>query len=290
MFTAEIQYAVVRYMLNELGDEAANVGLVAFADSQPYLHARFLEDPTVKSRSDSKVQVDTVQRFVGRAKVLMAKHLGTADVIAPSAYFEQLRELGGNLVRLSPLRSVLTNNISGEFALLYEQLVEPSQQSETREYGPRDPLGRLRREARSALIHVFREAYGKPLSSPRFEKQYEIKAKAGHTNIIDLALVSKRKTRRIEHLFQHLLLLPDAEENYTQAAGLCYKWLDIQRANHATRDMTAVLYGRKPQDPKSLKDSLKILRKEEVKVVRLTELPAVVRRIAIQQRELDLKS
>lgn len=32
MFTTELKYVLVRYMLNELGDEAANVGLVAVTD------------------------------------------------------------------------------------------------------------------------------------------------------------------------------------------------------------------------------------------------------------------
>lgn len=289
MFSAEIQYAVFRYMLNELGDEAANIGLIALSDQAPFVQVRFLPDPTVKSRADARVRLAPARRFIDRALGLVEGPDLEVAIADQSAYLEQLRDLGGNLVRVSPLRTVLTNDVPTEFDLLFEQLVGSGERMELRDIATRDPLGKLRREASTALVKTFREAYGKPLSSPQFEKRYEIKAPRGHTNIIDLAVVTQTKKRRTEVLFQHLLLLPDAEENYTQAAGLCYKWNDIQSANHATRSMTAVLYGRREPERKALADSLKILKKEDVKVVRLAQLPTEVRRLA-DQKELLLTS
>ena len=44
MLSTEIQYLVMRYMVNELADEAANVGIIAVSDDAQKILLRFLDD------------------------------------------------------------------------------------------------------------------------------------------------------------------------------------------------------------------------------------------------------
>src|SRR5437016_3318896 len=104
MFTTEMQYAVVRYMLNELGDEAANVGIVAVTDDPPKIVSRFLDDPTVKSRGDARVKRESVERFASFVEREVST-LASSTVVSPTrlteTVFNRLREIGGNVVRVT---------------------------------------------------------------------------------------------------------------------------------------------------------------------------------------------
>ena len=124
MFTTEMQYIVIRYMLNELADEAVNVGMVAVADEPGAPRYRFLPDPTIKSRNDARVKRDAVDRFqaIVEEKVRAAEQ----DQVARQALLQNIRQLGGNLVRTTEPRSALTNDFEKEFDLLYAQWVTPS--------------------------------------------------------------------------------------------------------------------------------------------------------------------
>src|SRR6267378_7337260 len=106
MFTTELQYVVVRYMLNELGDEAANVGVVAVANDPPKIFTQFLEDPAIKSRSDARVRKDAVDRFkqLVESSAESAKS-ESSDRTLQERVLSHLREIGGNVVRLSLPRS-----------------------------------------------------------------------------------------------------------------------------------------------------------------------------------------
>lgn len=284
MFTTELQYVVVRYMLNDLADEAANIGLVAVTQDPPRVLARFLEDPTVKSRSDARVKRDVTNRFVAYAtsRIRAIESQSGAPSSLPGALFPELMDLGGNMVRVNQPRSVLTNDVDQEFDTLYSQWVSPlSSASEAATRGPRDPLRALRREATRALIRAFREGYGHPLSRKTFARPYEVRG-ATHKNTFDLALLSGSKKRPREHIFQHVLQLPDPEESFTQAAALCWRWSDIRATNHVDRSLTAVLYERPDHAARGVSDTTKLFKAEQIDVARLDALPALVRRLEAQ--------
>lgn len=281
MFSTELQYTVVRYMLNDLGDEAANVGLIAATIAPFRVLFRLMDDPTIKSRNDARVSRDAVQRFARRAQTLIAQPAPSpSDAEVAAALFDQLRDMGAGLVRLTPPRSVLTNDPNAEFELLYAQWVAPRAGAIAhRLYGPRDPLGGLRKEAAAALLRAFRQGYGRPLSRKVFSRSYEVRGASSHVTTFDLALRSGTRKKPQEHLFHHLLLLPDAEDSYTQAAALCWRWQDVRAANHAHRQLTAVLYERPEQRSHGVADATKLLRQEQIEAVGLNRLPAVARTI-----------
>jgi len=225
MFSTEIQYMVMRYMINELADEAANVGIIAIAEDPKKVLVRFLDDPTVKSRNDAKVKRDVVDRF--RAAVESRVDPQTIDAIPAGEFTSRLmtdiKELGGNLMRTSMPRSVLTNDMEKEFETLYRQWVSPSGPVKSkRELTTRDPLGGLNREATNAVVQAFRKGYG-PLRKDVVLRRHEIAGKM-HRSVFDLAIRVGAKKDKMEHVYQHLLVLPDQEQSFTQAAGLVWKW------------------------------------------------------------------
>jgi hypothetical protein len=284
MFTTELQYVVVRYMLNELGDEAANVGIIAVTNDPPNVIAQFLPDPTVKSRSDTRVNRDVVDRFEAFAKAQVAKGDLAKGLPATESVFARLREIGGSVVRIGFPRSVLTNDVQKEFQLLFGQLVAPaSSNAARREQGPRDPLGGLRREAASAVVRAFREGYDHSARRAPYHRDYEVQG-AIHKNVFDLAVTSTVKRKPTEHLFHHLLVLADVEESFTQAAALSWRWSDIHRANQVDRQLTAVLYERGTDRAREIPDTTRLLRNDHIEVAQLDELPSLVRKLEDQRR------
>jgi hypothetical protein len=281
MFNTELQYVLVRYMLNELGDEAANVGLLALTSDPPYVYTRFLDDPTVKSRGDARVQRDSIQRFRehlgSTVETLKAQFAGHefADKALP-----QLREMSGNLVRLTLPRSVLTNDVSKEIDLLFSQLVAPKRLAGLATPQPkvRDPLGGLRRDATAAITREIRTALPRRLLTGSFKRHHEIQGKK-RLSTFDAALVVRRRSRPVEHLFHHVLLLPDAEESFNQAASLLWKWNDVQAKNGKDRNLTAVLYSREGVKREGLKEAKSVLEKDKVRVVDVKDVTEIVREV-----------
>jgi hypothetical protein len=281
MFSTELQYTVVRYMLNDLADEAANVGLVA-ATIEPFrvMH-RFLDDPAVKSRSDARVNREAIDWFSSRVEASLPRL--SEDLKGEhqaEGLFHQLSEMASGVVRTTAPRSVLTNDANAEFDLLFNQWVAPQTPRTVRNaYAPRDPLGRLRREAAAALVREFKQGYGKPLSRKVFSRSYAIRGASSHYSTFDLVLHSRTKRKLHERLFHHLLVLPDAEDSYTQAAGLAWRWQDVTERNGADRELTAVLYERSDQRSRGIADAMKLLKKEDIAVIDLKELREVAKQV-----------
>ena len=60
----EATYYVVRYMYSDLRDEAANIGIVMTSPSGA-IKSKFLEDVTVKSRADVRIDHAVIEDFRG---------------------------------------------------------------------------------------------------------------------------------------------------------------------------------------------------------------------------------
>jgi hypothetical protein len=274
MFSTEIQYLVMRYMVNELADEAANVGILAVSQDPHKALLRFLDDPTVKSRSDAKVNRDVVERFK-KAVESRVEPFQASGGMSAAQLIGEVQQLGGNVMRTTMPRSVLTNDMEQEFETLFSQWVSPTKAAKVvQERATRDPLRGLKKEATRAVVTAFREGYG-PLRKNIVERRYEVSGKL-HRSVFDLALRTGSKKSRREQLFQHLLVLPDAEESFNQAASLVWKWQDIQAKNGANRGLTAVLYGRKHHQ-KAGDDTAKILKAEEITMTHVAELPRIAK-------------
>ncbi|GEM_PF-6972767 len=284
MFTTELQYVIIRYMLNELADEAANVGIIAVTDDPPRIYSRFLDDPNMKSRNDIKVKKEVVDRFASFVLAQQSRYESNAPSADPytKTFFAPLREFGSGLIRTNLPRSVLTNDVEQEVKVLFDQWVSPiTPPPRHRPYAPKDPLRTLRRKASSALIREFRKGYG-PLSRKVVLQHYDVQG-ASHNNKIDLVVLTETKKKTREHLYQHLLLLPDAEETFTQAAALCWRWSDINEANHFDRQLTAVLYGRPDRPARGLPDSSRLLKKENIAIVKIGELSQLAQQLKTHQ-------
>lgn len=281
MFKTELQYVVIRYMLNELADEAANVGIVAVGDDPPRMIHRFLDNPAIKSRKDARVQRGVVERFVAHIiSIEQTFDKRSSSNLEPAIIFEQMREYNSGILRTTAPRSVLTNDVDQEVDLLFKQWVAPG--PIIRQIAvPRDPLGGLRREASATLIKFFRRGYGAPLSGRVFHRNYEVKGLT-HKNVIDLAMIDRNGRGLREHLFHHVLLLPNAEESFNQAAGLCCRWVDITARNNMDRDLTAVLYKRSGQHVKGVEDAAHLLDESNIVVARLEELPTLAAKLRSQ--------
>jgi hypothetical protein len=73
------------------------------------------------------------------------------------------------------------------------------------------------------------------------------------------------------------------EESYTQAAGLCWRWKDIVARNGADRHLTAVLYERDVERASNAVDAVRLLKKQEIAVARLDQLPKLARKFDRQK-------
>lgn len=286
MFSTELYFAVVRYMHNELTDEAANVGLVAATEDPPRLLSRFLPDPTAKSRVDVRIRRDVVDRFKAITQreldVARAALAGERASLPATDVFARIKDHTAGLVRMLDPRVVLTNDVDAEFERLFEEWVAPLAHKSERPSGSvRDPLGGLRKEASRAIVRAFREGLEGPLVRKRFVRSYEVKG-SSHRSRFDMAVLGGTRRKRHEHLFHHLLVMPDPEENFNQAAALCWRWQDVQAANHADRQLTAVLYGRGEDRKHGQGDTLKLLKAESIAHTRVQDLPQLVRSLEHQ--------
>jgi hypothetical protein len=118
-------YFVVRYMYNELGDEAANIGVI-FAGRYPKsVKSQFLPELKVKDRADVQMDkgvVDDFRTWLDR-EVFELPQRGGVDWF--SQFETRLREKTGNIIRILGPRSVLTSDDSAELRTLYNEWVAP---------------------------------------------------------------------------------------------------------------------------------------------------------------------
>ena len=154
-----------------------------------------------------------------------------------------------------------------------------------RERAPRDPLGRVREAATNSIIGAFQKAYGSRLSGNRFKKHYSVKGKATRC-VFDLAVMGGTEKKPNEQLFHHLLLLPNPDESLQNAAGLCFRWEDILSLNHVDRKLTAVLYEMNGAEPTAIRETVRLLKKQEIKVATMDQLPSVAARVSAKQHDL----
>jgi Protein of unknown function (DUF3037) len=119
-------YFVVRYMYNELGDEAANVGVIVAGRHPKEVTYRFLPELKAKDRVDAQINaavVDDFRTWLEREVMELPSRGETADWL--SKFEARLREKTGNVIRILGPRSVLTSDPSSELLALYEDWVAP---------------------------------------------------------------------------------------------------------------------------------------------------------------------
>jgi len=285
----EGRYFIVRYMVGDLRDEAVNIGVIGIDEQQRRFTIRFLDDLMKKARVDAPFDAKAVSIYRQTLEHLV-KQIGSDASHGDSGWLERfnklLTEQSGNLIRIRGPHTVLTNNIDEEVKHLYDEWVAPRQRGgQSVNYGPRDPLGGLRREAHSAITKQIRETLPTQLREQSYKPRHEVRGQK-HTTIFDAAVIVKRRTHAVEHLFHHVLLLPGAEESFNQAASLLWKWNDVQERNGKDRDLTAVLFSRQGVKREGVEEAKSVLKKDKVRVAEVGQVPDVLRDVDPQLRLL----
>jgi hypothetical protein len=97
--------------------------------------------------------------------------------------------------------------------------------------------------------------------------------------VFHLAVLKGPKRNPHEHLFQHVLVLPDTEESYSQAAALCWRWKDIQMFHSGDRELTAVLYERQGLGARGIDEASRLLKRQDIQVARLHDVPSIAEKL-----------
>lgn len=283
----ESRYFVVRYMLGELRDEAVNIGVIGLGETGGNISLRFLDDLNAKARVDIPFDVKAVTIFremLGRFAKEVTDKATRHDASRLERFTTLLHENSGNLIRVRGPFPVLTDDTASEIDHLYEELVAPKARLRRAvENLPRDPLGGLRREARTAITQRIRAALPQDFRKHSFKKAVAIRGQK-HTSIFDAALVVKSGKKPTEHLFHHVLMLPDAEESFNQAASLLWKWQDVRDRNGKARDLTAVLFSREGAKRVGIEEAKSVLKKDKVQITEVEQLGEVARKAHPQLR------
>ena len=278
----EARYFVIRYMVGDTRDEAVNIGVVAVDESRRQFALRFLDDPTTKARVDAPFDLKAVSMYRQHLETLVFDaRTGTSD-----NWFQRFNSSlaeSGNLIRARGPYTVLTENMDEEAKQLFDEWVAPSKVATKKPQGPRDPLGGLRREAHTAITRQIRETLPPQIRRDNYKPRHEVRGQK-HTSVFDAAIVMKRRTHSVEHLFHHVLLMPDAEESFNQAASLLWKWNDVQERNGKDRDLTAVLFSRGGVKREGVEEAKSILKKDKVRVAEVRQVPGIVRDVGPQLR------
>ena len=119
-------YFVVRYMYNELGDEAANIGVIVAGQHPKTVEHQFLNEPKTKDRADIQINTAVVDDFRAwlEREVLELRRVQGADNWLEQ-FEARLRDKTGNIIRILGPRVVLTSDASSELRTLYDEWVAP---------------------------------------------------------------------------------------------------------------------------------------------------------------------
>jgi hypothetical protein len=271
---AKGDYFVVRYMLDELRDEAANVGLILLPQPGEPPRVRFLDDSSLKTRRDTSIDPDIVAGFRGWLNDYVANHDGKISTLELEG---ALRERTGNVIRIRGPHRILFHDPDTEEHTLFNEWVAPrGTPSRAPLAGPRDPLGGLRREAQKAITTTLRGSYKGPNARKSIQRDYEIEGKV-HVNRFDAVLMPRQ--RGPEQLFHHVLVLPNPEDSFDQAAALARRWMDVRQANGKSRRLTAVFYKRGGGKVRPDSEAEALLENDKIDVATLSALPDLVKKL-----------
>lgn len=286
----EGRYFVVRYMLGELRDEAVNIGVIGVDQTRPHISLRFLDDLSCKARVDISFDVKSVSIFrqmLDRLVAEAASGSATPDALWLERFTASLIERSGNLIRVRGPFSVLTQDMATEIDHLFAEWVAPRPSLHLPvERSPRDPLAGLKREALSAITKSIRAALPRDFARQSFRKGHAVRGQK-HTSVFDAALVVRSGKHATEHLFHHVLMLPDAEESFNQAAALLWKWNDVCERNNKDRALTAVLFSREGMKREGVGEAKSVLKKDKVQVAEVGQLGELARGVHPQGRLVD---
>ena len=294
--TRRVPYAVVRYHHDRVRDEAVNVGVVV--QTEQGLRVKTLGEWEDVRRAYPFLDISDLQRHIDSLTALLDReHFSFFDYAANTPI--DLKATHPEV--LSRLNGAMTERL---------QLTEPrfAELSDVRSAGAESPEETLL----THLFEVFAEpprpqhASGEPGYSPMVRRAHMTLRRAAVRTMVrsareaglrkdDLELDATRKgtTRewrfdvgipRASRLLHHILVLPDIEETYHEAAALGRIWQDVLARHRGDTGLTAVFYGTNGIARSKLEPGERLLRRDRVKTVYARELPHYYRELLGQQK------
>ena len=131
-------------------------------------------------------------------------------------------------------------------------------------------------------MRVIRNSAPTSTAKKQLVSDYEIAGRV-HRNTFDVAVVPPKKAAIIQ-LFHHVLVLPDAEESYDQAAALARRWIDVREKSGNHKSLTAVFYGREDASVSPPSDAAALLKHDKIQAASLDDLAEIAGELEPQRK------
>lgn len=266
-----LPYVVVRYHYDPVRDEAVNLGVIVQAEEG--LRFKLLEDPDSLLKAYPFLDKDVVQRKVqslasalGQEKFRIFDYAKNEAVeLAPndSRLLSMLKHHVNHdtqltSVRYAELTSLEESQLQTLLAYLYQTLVQPPMPARVSrphagEVVVRQGHGTLHRAAREAILRAVR----KVTRPEEFESNATV---TGETRTWRFDL----KIRPASAFVHHVLVLPNIEETYWEAAGLARIWQDM-RKRQKRAELAALYYFGDGIQKHILRDADRLLNSDEIR-------------------------
>jgi hypothetical protein len=287
-----LAYSVVRYYYDRVRDEAINVGVIV----QTPTGVRVKMGPIdAIRRAYPFIEVDVLARQVrtlesmlegDRVEVFDYKQndrveLATSDLRLLTEINNRLPE---SLALAAPRFAELSaatppgaqSPAEGLVEYVFRTFVEPPKpaQSESED----EPTTRrahtvLHRRAQNTIVSAARKA---GLRREEFEVEAKVKGRSREWHL-DVRIPQAKR------YLHHILVLPELEETFHEAAALARIWQDVQPSQQKS-ELTAVFYSSNGIPKTELKAGEKLLKSDDIRTVYVSELPHYLTELRGQQR------
>lgn len=270
-----LKYTVVRYIPDQVRDEAVNLGVLAVSDIPLVVEGRFASQDDIRRRL--KVlgydgYLDGISRFVSRLTSYYVPHQqGLNDDVRTSEFYNLLvsatAEWGG-IFRLTPLRPCAFQDARTAAKMLFEEFVAPRRVSQKRE-------GRDRRVARSLIQRLVEEAWQSfgERSTVRIERNATLPGKV-ESHIFPVVAMNGGPLKAVDALS---LEPRDQDGVRNEIRLLAWRIADV-RAKHEGISFAVGVIGDK-HAPTLFSDAERVLGAQSAEVVREESLPDLAAKV-----------
>jgi hypothetical protein len=295
-----LRYAVVRYHYDRVRDQAINVGVLLQTDTglrlktvndwqqlrrvYPFLDARLVQEQTAALAS--VVEGDVVSLFDYDKGARIEMHPNDPSLL-PLLNRTSPESIALTEPRVAELTPEVERSEDDLLHHLFETFVEPPLPLREDVDSERIPTTRrahltLRRAAVRSIVRSAKQA---GIPRERLELDPTVKGRTREWKF------DVRIATRASRLLQHILVLPDLEETYHEAAALARIWQDVRPARASSAPgLTAVFYSENGVNKSKLAAGERLLEDDGIETVYAKELPHFYKELAGQTRLIPSKS
>jgi hypothetical protein len=294
---SRLRYVVVRYHFDRVRDQAINIGVLLQGEgglrlktienwdqlrrAYPFIDARLVQEQAAALAG--VVHHDTISLFdyEKRARVLVPS---TDPGVLPLLGREAPESIAMTEPRVAELAREAGSSEESLLNYLFETLVEPP--SPLRDHADVSRMPTTRRAhvtlRRAAVRTMLRSARLAGIPKDRLHLDPTVR---GRTRDWKFDVRVEVKTSQ---LLQHILVLPDLEETYHEAAALARIWQDVRRPR-TSAGLTAVFYSENGVNKSKLEAGQRLLEKDGVETIYAKELPYYCKELVGQQPLMSRK-